>query len=202
MRDCLCMPLLLYEAKCRGFCKLGYYAPSKKESVENHLIYHIKRSNDAKTFSFLAAQLSFGISKLLYDERISLENCLVTYVPRSRRAILREGLDQSKELAGCLAEQLEVERRTLVVRNSKCNIPQKELTPEEREKNAQNAFVPLTDERVCRGKTVLLVDDVVTTGATMARCVRILRKMGAARVYCVAAASDNVNRYRGAQARE
>ena len=196
VRHCFCMPLLLYEAKCRGFCKLAYYVPSKTDLVQNRLVYHIKRSNDSKTFRFLAKQLSFGVAKLLEGEKAP-KDVLLTYVPRSRTAILREGVDQSRALAECLGKYLGIECKALIVRDAKSNTPQKELTPEEREKNAQAAFSAISKERICRGKTVLLVDDVVTTGATAARCVRLLRRMGAAHVYCVAAASDGINRYRG-----
>lgn len=202
VRACLCMPMLLKEAKCQGLFKLAYYLPSKGDSVQNRLIYHIKRSNDSKTFSFLASQLSSGIGQLLSDEEIDRADCLITYVPRSRRTLLKEGVDQSRELAIQLGRQLGIEFSTLIERNARSNTPQKELTPEAREKNAQDAFFPTTRERVCRQKTVLLVDDVITTGATMARCVQILRKMGASRVYCVAAASDGINRYRGVRAGE
>ena len=196
VRQCLCMPLLLYEAKCRGFCKLAYYVPIKTDPVQNRLVYHIKRSNDSKTFRFLAKQLSFSVAKLFEGEAVPRET-LITYVPRGRNAILREGVDQSRAIAECLGKCLGIECKELIVRDPKSNTPQKELTPEAREKNAQAAFSAISTERICRGKTVLLVDDVVTTGATAARCVRLLRRMGATRVYCVAAASDGINRYRG-----
>ena len=60
--------------------------------------------------------------------------------------------------------------------------PQKELSDEEREKNMEGAFA--IDKTVDKlPKTVLLVDDIYTTGATIEACTRILLKAGVERVY-------------------
>ncbi|HRX17012.1 MAG TPA: phosphoribosyltransferase family protein, partial [Spirochaetota bacterium] len=44
----------------------------------------------------------------------------------------------------------------------------------------------------CIGKTVLLVDDVVTTGATLNECARIIKKMGANAVFSLTIARVNI----------
>ena len=194
VRECLCMPSLIKDAKCSAFCKAVYYVPHEGNPVQNRLVYHIKDHNDSKAFRFLAAQLVPEVSRLLDAEGITREECLITYAPRGRRAYIETGVDQSKALARCLGILLDMKCKALIGRDPKSNTPQKTLTPAERQRNAQKAFFPLTRERVCLGKTVLLVDDVMTTGASMARCARLLRKMGALRVYCVCVAADRVNR--------
>jgi len=188
------MPELLKRSKCRALCKLVYYVPGDETHASNRLIYHIKRNNDSKTPRFLSAQLLPVLSMLVGAEGIDVKDCVITYVPRSRRAYLEHGTDQSKELARCLGEDLGMPTRALIKRDPKSNQAQKTLTPIEREKNARESFLPMGDECFCEGKSVFLVDDVVTTGASMARCVRLLRKMGARRVWCICIASDHVNR--------
>ena len=56
-----------------------------------------------------------------------------------------------------------------------------------RRANVLGAYTILAPERV-RDKRVLLVDDVVTSGATLSECARVLRTAGAAEVFCAALA--------------
>jgi predicted amidophosphoribosyltransferase len=55
------------------------------------------------------------------------------------------------------------------------------LSPKERQKNVRGSFA-VTDPAKVRGKRVLLIDDVMTTGSTVNECARELSKAGAARV--------------------
>ncbi len=59
--------------------------------------------------------------------------------------------------------------------------PQWELSPAERRRNVRGAFALASPETI-RGKSVLLVDDIITTGATMNECAKVLKRGGAARV--------------------
>ncbi len=61
------------------------------------------------------------------------------------------------------------------------------LTREERVANMRDAFSVTAPERV-KGKTVILVDDVMTTGTTVAECARVLKKAGAERVWAATVA--------------
>jgi len=62
--------------------------------------------------------------------------------------------------------------------------PQVRLNPVERRRNVRGAFA-LKDPEGVRGKSILLVDDVFTTGATVNECARVLKKAGAGRVSVV-----------------
>ena len=60
-------------------------------------------------------------------------------------------------------------------------------------KNAQASFFLENEEQIC-GKCVLLVDDLVTTGAGMSAATKLCRRAGATRVYAISVASDITNR--------
>ncbi len=63
------------------------------------------------------------------------------------------------------------------------------LSAEERRENVQGVF-SLAEGICARGRDVLLVDDIMTTGATLSACAKVLRRGGAARVYGLVLASD------------
>lgn len=123
---------------------------------------------------------------------------LVVPVPLHWRRRLTRGFDQSEELArwalhhaGVLAAASpSAPKRTpplgrRVVRRRVATQPQTELDAREREANVEAAFVVSNPERV-RGRRVLLIDDVTTTGATARACASALLDAGAASVECLA----------------
>ncbi len=68
-------------------------------------------------------------------------------------------------------------------------ISQVGLSPDQRRRNVAGAFkVPEARASAVKGKNILLVDDVITTGATVEACARALRRAGAARVDVLALA--------------
>jgi ComF family protein len=74
-----------------------------------------------------------------------------------------------------------------VLRRARATPPQAGLGRREREANIHDAFVVYRPERIS-GRHLLLVDDVVTTGATAGECARLLLASGAARVDVLALA--------------
>jgi predicted phosphoribosyltransferase len=61
------------------------------------------------------------------------------------------------------------------------------LGPTERRRNLRGAF-RVVDAEAVRGREVLLIDDIMTTGATARECARVLKRAGAAKVWVVTAA--------------
>lgn len=196
VRDCLCMPRLLKGAHLHALCKAVYYVPKKRKETPNRVVYHIKEQGDRRTPHFLAERLAPGIAELLRSSGIAWESCVVTYLPRTVRAVRLHGFDQSKHLARELSRILGFPMQRLIRRTHGANRVQKQLSASERAENAKRSFASVRRAE-CRGKTVLLVDDVVTTGAGMAACARLLYSLGARRVIGVCVAADEVNRDMG-----
>ena len=103
---------------------------------------------------------------------------LLIPVPLHPRRLRHRGFNQALLLAGSFPEANLAREALIRVRHT---IPQVGLKPKERRENVHRAFaVPRAEE--VKGKNILLVDDVYTTGATVKECARALLKAGASRV--------------------
>ncbi len=111
----------------------------------------------------------------------------VTSVPLHHSDIRRRGFNQAALLAKELAVALGVPYRPLLKKLYR-TAPQKELTARQRSGNLLGAF-DVVQPTALLGRTVLLVDDVITTGATLEECAKMLKIFGADEVYAVTAAA-------------
>ena len=120
-------------------------------------------------------------------ERFSGEFDVVTWVPVSRRRLRKRGYDQARLLAESACRVWGVKPGALL-RKVRHNPAQSGLTEAAaRRANVLGVYEP-TDAGRIQGRRVLLVDDICTTGATLAECARVLREAGAEKVVCVTAA--------------
>jgi len=121
-------------------------------------------------------------------EQLPGEFDAVTYVPVSPRRLRRRGYDQSRLLAEEMARLWDT-RAVPTLRKVRENRTQSTLTaPEERRANVLGAY-EVVDAQAVTGRRFLLVDDVVTTGSTMAACRDTLLLAGADSVVCAAFAA-------------
>ena len=112
---------------------------------------------------------------------------MVTWVPVSRRRLRKRGYDQAELLAraACRVWSVKPER---LLRKVQDNPAQSGLTEAAaRRANVLGVYEPVDVGRI-QGRRVLLVDDICTTGSTLAECARTLRDAGAAEVVCAAVA--------------
>ena len=109
----------------------------------------------------------------------------VTSVPLHPTDYRRRGFDQAARLARRLAEQLELPYLPLLRKLYRTR-PQKELPSVQRSGNLLGVF---DVTQPMEGKRILLVDDLITTGATLDECAKMLKLYGAAEVYAVTAAA-------------
>lgn len=120
-------------------------------------------------------------------ERFSGAFDVVTWVPVSRRRLRSRGYDQARLLAESACRLWEVRPEQLLQKITD-NPAQSGLTEEAaRRANVLGVYEAAEPERI-QGCRILLVDDICTTGATLAECARTLRDAGAADVMCVCAA--------------
>jgi ComF family protein len=105
-------------------------------------------------------------------------------VPLHRTRLWTRGFNQSALVARELSRRLNISADPLVLRRIRRTPPLKGMSPLQRRKTVAGAF-RVTDRTVVAGKTVVLVDDVLTTGSTAEACARALKRAGAARVELV-----------------
>lgn len=126
----------------------------------------------------------------LLKERIEFD--ILTWVPISALRRLRRGYDQVELIAYALAEELGV-TPVPTLKKHRNTPPQSGLkTAPQRRANVLGAYKALQPQNFS-GKRVLLLDDILTTGATASECARVLLTAGAKQVICatVAAAPHN-----------
>ena len=107
----------------------------------------------------------------------------VTWVPLARRRLAERGYDQAKVLAMSVARELGVPT-ALPIRRAVATGPQAQRSAADRRTAMRGAFAP--NGKPCPAR-VLLVDDVLTTGATAAACAVVLREAGARSVFLLVA---------------
>ncbi len=113
---------------------------------------------------------------------------LIVYVPMTKKAQRKRGYNQVK----LLADALSIRTGIPVVKNAVIKVKetagQKGLSQKERESNLKGCF-KVTDKNSVNGKTVLCLDDVLTTGATAEEMCKTLLKAGAKEVCFASVAS-------------
>ncbi len=182
--ECRCQPAMLARAGSVGLLKLAPYGDTARERVVRRIVLDMKKIPRRRVTAMLARELSDALLK--EAERLGWEKaCIIlTHLLRDVRSVRREGVDQAEVLARALAKQMEASHQPLLCRTKRART-QKKLTAKERERNLRGAFAA---KEVSDGCRVILVDDVVTTGASMSAAVRALRAAGAKEVLCVSVA--------------
>lgn len=103
-------------------------------------------------------------------------------VPLHPKRLRWRGFNQSLLLARQISRTYGTPTEPFMLRRVKETPPQTQLTEDERRKNMRGAFA-LHGEKSLKDKTVLLVDDIYTSGATVNECSQTLRRGGAKEVY-------------------
>ena len=170
LSHCTCVNDYLDTHLVHRLIKIIRYVPSLEDMPQNRLIFSLKRENREDVAAFCAAELAEAV-------RFGVENYkdfVLTYVPRRTKAKRKYGVDQAQILAQHLSALLQIP--VIPTLRSLAKVPQKKLSAAARRKNA--AFAPCHGVSLA-GKRVLLVDDIVTTGASMGSAAFALRGMGA-----------------------
>lgn len=111
-------------------------------------------------------------------------------VPLHRNKLKQRGYNQSEQFALGLSESLGIPVKTDLLIRHKANETQTRKSRFNRYRNVQEIFA-LTDPDSCKGKHIILADDVITTGATLESCVQTLHQIPDIRIsiLCIATAS-------------
>ena len=137
-------------------------------------------------FGHLLADVLSQYLQHRFDEDLPRPDALLP-VPLAAKRLRQRGFNQAAMLARWLSRQLDLPCEENVVHRIQDTSAQQDLDAKARKRNLRNAFALTSDANV-KGRHLALVDDVLTTGATVQALARLLMNAGAARVdvYCLA----------------
>jgi ComF family protein len=154
----------------------------------------IARTRSAVAYDDLSRGLAI---RLKYGRKVAIARTMARYmaplvqsaggepilmpVPLHRTRLWSRGFNQSALVAHELSRRLELRSGVLALCRTKRTPPLKGMSPLQRRKAVAGAF-RVRDKKAIAGKTVILIDDVLTTGSTAEACARTLKRAGAARV--------------------
>jgi ComF family protein len=165
--------------ECRGphhrfdaAIRLGVYEGKLRDSCLRFKSIHNELLGPALARLFMNCQ-GDGLRRVAAD--------MVVAVPLHFIRRFQRGFNQAESLARHLARELKVPHRSRILRRVRKTRAQSELKRDARRENVHGAFRASRAVDL-RGATVLLVDDILTTGATCSEAARALKAAGAARV--------------------
>ncbi len=133
-----------------------------------------------------AKPMARRMARLEWPDDVVRERAAIVPVPLSATRYRERGYNQAERLASGLGHELGLPVWADVLVRNRDTHSQVRLTPSERASNVSSAFVSPTAARTrLRGTHVLLVDDVITTAATLNACAQALADGGARIISCV-----------------
>ena len=184
--------------KCRGKLKhsqdsfhIGYdeeeylvWSVFYYSNIVKELIIRLKYRRDFICGEILAKYML----ELVVNNKLQFD--LISYVPMTKKALKKRGYNQSEFLADYLSQSLNIP----VIRDLVKTVDTRDqigLSGEQRWSNMEKCF-EAKESKYTKDKIILLVDDVITTGATSFYCANKLKKRGATNVYILTIAKSNV----------
>lgn len=129
-----------------------------------------------------AKQLAFPIAQSILETHKISDFDVITCVPMHKTLLKKRRYNQAELLARECAEILNIPYAD-TLEKYKMNKAQHSIKAAEREKNVRGVYRAL-DRNFLQGKSVLIIDDIITTGHTLGECSRILMKSGCKYVAC------------------
>jgi len=175
---------------CRGSkadkykCKIIRSAFIFNEPVRR-LVHALKYRQNVALAKYMGGQMASFFPRISELKNVNY----VVPVPLFARRLRQRGFNQSELLARVVAEKLNLPLDTVSLIRTRDTGSQTKLGREARERNMQGAFKCVAPEKV-KGKIILLIDDVCTTGATLESCAVALRNAGARRVVALTYARE------------
>jgi len=181
-----------------GYMSLIDFLPSHLEAImiasdwQNEVlqkIIHAYKYNFAQELSLVLAKLLIVKINLLATVYPEVKDFVLVGVPLHKKRRAWRGFNQANLLAELVSRELDMALSENLIKRVKNTKPQVKLNSWARQKNISGAFkVNLREVEAIKNKNIILIDDVMTTGATMNECARVLKEAGVKIVWGLAVA--------------
>jgi len=160
----------------------AFLSPFSYNSIVIREIIHGLKYGRIRSLGIIIADLLAEYFKK-YDIKFP-DNAILLPVPIYPLRMRRRGFNQAEHIANVLSPILGILVINNVLEKYKYTKPQVELSREDRLKNIRGSFVVRNPDKI-QGKTILLFDDVKTTGATLEEAGRVLKEAGAEKIWVI-----------------
>ena len=188
-KDCAKMLPVIKGERCKYcggeqsycFCKIGDFAfvqnisVLKYEGVGASIVKRMKFGKKPPLCNFIAKELANAIKQNYKD----IDFDFISFVPMNKLKLIKRRFNQSEVIAQNVGRIIGLPVVNTLKRKFHFK-DQKAKTRKERIKSIRGQFLPLSQ---FKNKTILLIDDVFTTGATLSECSYVLKRAGALHVY-------------------
>lgn len=178
---------LTHPILCKKYYSLdGIWFLGAYEGVLKKAIQIIKYQFVSKLMLELAdiIIIYLNLKQPYFLEKINKSKWMVVPVPLHKYRENQRGFNQSALLAKILAQKLNLEYSELLIRN-RFTKPQVGLSSKQRQQNIKNAFEISSNYELKTMNSVLLIDDVWTTGSTLKECCKALKIAGVGKVWAL-----------------
>lgn len=160
------------EGCCDGAVSVFHYTGMVKESLIRFKFY-----NKPSYYRTYARLISDRLSEIVGIKQYDM----VMSVPLHRHKEFSRGYNQAYLISKALSRELGLPEASRLLRRYRYTETQSLLDRQKRRQNVKGAFDVLSPKKI-NGKSVLLIDDILTTGSTLEECSRVLKLAGAKKV--------------------
>lgn len=151
-------------------------------------LLNLKFNSIRSETKYFAPRMAHRFTEVFPDVKADV----VTFVPMTEFAEKKRGFNQSEMLCDGVAKVLKLPSIELLQKLKETD-NQHTLNQTQRRANLNDCFFAV-DKNDINGKTIILVDDIKTTGTTLSKCADVLMNSGAKAVYCLVAAVSQFNK--------
>jgi ComF family protein len=155
----------------------------EKDKELQSIIHVLKYNQRFRAGKFLGMQTGRYLNSLFKQWKINL----IIPIPLHSLKKAERGYNQSLYITKGISSELNIPFNPGILKRVRFTNSQTTLTLKERQENVEGAFKVLHREKI-KDRNILLIDDVITTGATITECGKVLLNAGASRVYAASVA--------------
>jgi ComF family protein len=154
-----------------------------ENSVIQKIIHHLKYDQNFHAAKYLGKLIFETFSEIIDG----WEADIIIPVPLHKLRQAERGYNQAEEIARELSNKTGISVKSKLLRRTKHTSSQTSLNLIDRKNNIADAF-DLKNKKMISGKRIILIDDVITTGATISECGSLLKSNGADKLFALSAA--------------